>query len=651
MESRLKRFERVRTAAGIGLRRFPIPSLRLPNLSNLRAKLIVPYVLLTLLIAMMGTYIVTRLVTSSIRERFINQMFEASRVAADGIVRQERDHLAELRLMIFAEGVPEAMLSHDATGLQNLLWPLVLNDNVEAVTAVDLEGQEIMTLVQDPETNQYNVSQGADFSQFSLVMDVLNSRVDSLGDKIVGLLESTQGIYLFTSAPVHDSTGKLVGVLMVGTRLETLLFELKLQALADIFVLDLNGKMLATTQQEPDEGYGVLEMGSQAISDLDPSIIRDLRLYGRSFQVVYSPLVVRQQTMGVLGIVLSSNYLVETEGTSRNTISLLFSLVTLAVIVLGYGLSQSIARPILLLRGVSQAVAAGDLDQNIGLSRSDEIGELATAFDLMTLRLRERTAEAARLYAETAQHNEELIEINAQLKATQQQLIQSEKLAAIGELTAGIVHEVKNPLAVIKGMAEELQEQAELDADTREDLTVIRDSATKANQIVTDLLKFSRQSTLEMGRRDLKKTVEAALRMTAFLARQASVKVVADLPDQPAMATYDLQQIEQVLINLMQNAIQAMPNGGSLYVNLSQADEAIAIAVQDTGIGIPSEHLMRIFDPFFTTKPDDQGTGLGLSVSYGIISHHKGRIDVASVVGQGTTFTVLLPAGDPPPTD
>jgi signal transduction histidine kinase len=150
-----------------------------------------------------------------------------------------------------------------------------------------------------------------------------------------------------------------------------------------------------------------------------------------------------------------------------------------------------------------------------------------------------------------------------------------------------------------------------------------------------------------MSYQDLKATVESALRLTAYLARRASVQVVIDLPDRPVQIVYDAQQIEQVLINLIQNAIQAMPNGGSLRVSMSHAGEAVAIAIQDTGVGIPPEHLTRVFDPFFTTKPEGEGTGLGLSVSYGIVSHHKGRIDVESVVGQGTTFTILLPARQP----
>jgi signal transduction histidine kinase len=267
----------------------------------------------------------------------------------------------------------------------------------------------------------------------------------------------------------------------------------------------------------------------------------------------------------------------------------------------------------------------------------------------MTQHLRERTAEAARLYAETVQRNNELADINARLQSAQQQLIQSEKLAAVGQLTAGIVHDVKNPLAVIKGLAESLQEEPGIEAGVHKDLSVIRESAAKANQIVSDLLKFSRQSTPEMQHQDLRATAEAALRITAYLARQAHVQVIADLPGQSVLVTYDAQQIEQVLINMIQNAIQAMPHGGTLRMSLSQAGEAVALAVQDTGVGIPPENLRRVFDPFFTTKPEGEGTGLGLSVSYGIITHHRGRIDVKSTVGQGTTFTILLPTHQPSP--
>jgi two-component system NtrC family sensor kinase len=482
------------------------------------------------------------------------------------------------------------------------------------------------------------------------VANVLREQHDSAGDKFSGLLPTARGLHLFTSAPVRDAGGELVGVLLIGTRVNAILADLKAQALADVVLLDAAGQVLATTLPPPDEGYGTLQVQPSEVAALDLAQTRDLRLYNRSYQAVYAPLLVRAQTLGVLGVVLPSNYVTATASTSRNGFSLIFTLGTVAVIAMGYFLAQSIARPILRLRAVSQAVAAGDLDQRTGLAQSDEIGELANAFDAMTLKLRQRTEEAVRLYNESVERNRELAEANAKLHAARQQIVQSEKLAAVGQLTAGIVHDVKNPLAVIIGLAEELPEMSRLDEITLQSLGTIRDNGRRANKIITDLLKFARESEMEMRRQDIRETIETVLRLTEYLARKARVQVIQDVPTVSVMVTYDASQIEQVLMNLVQNAIQAMPQGGTLRINLSQAKEAVAIAVQDSGVGIPAKNLSRIFDPFFTTKPPGEGTGLGLSVSYGIVSQHTGRIDVQSKVGQGTTFTILLPVQPTTPT-
>jgi signal transduction histidine kinase len=619
----------------------------LRRFAKLRTELIVPYIVLTLLIAMAGTFVITRLVTSSIRERFVNQIVEASRIAADGVVRQEQRNLSALRLLIFTEGVASAVAQRDANRLQELLLPLALNNNTELITAIDRAGRELLTLVDDPQAKQYQSSAGADFSNIDLVINVIHNRADATGDKFAQLLATPQGPYLLTSAPVRNLDNEIVGAMLIGTRLSTLLSDLKAQTFADIIALDQQGRLLAATLPEPEGGYIELERAVAAAGPIGSAATHDLRQYERDYQMAFTPLVIRQKPVGNIAVVLPSNYLVDTAATSRNTFSLLFALITVGVVVLGYLLSTNIARPILRLRALSQAVAAGDLSQKTELERPDEIGELAAAFDTMTQHLRERTDEAARLYAETVQRNTELAEINVRLQTAQQQLVQSEKLAAVGQLTAGIVHDVKNPLAVIKGLAESLQSDPELHASANKDLALIRESATKANQIVSDLLTFSRQSTPQMQTQDLKATVEAALRITAYLTRQANVQVITALPAHAVYITYDAQQIEQVLINLIQNAIQALPNGGALRVSLSQAAEAVALAVNDTGVGIPSENLHRIFDPFFTTKPAGEGTGLGLSVSYGIIARHHGRIDVESTVGQGTTFTILLPRQQP----
>ena len=139
------------------------------------------------------------------------------------------------------------------------------------------------------------------------------------------------------------------------------------------------------------------------------------------------------------------------------------------------------------------------------------------------------------------------------------------------------------------------------------------------------------------------------MRLTAYLTRKANIEVIKDLPERQVLMWYDSQQVEQVFINIIHNGIQAMPEKGTLRVSMVRSDNTVAIAFQDSGTGIPTENLNRIFDPFFTTKPEGQGTGLGLSVSYGIISNHNGHIQVESTMGKGSTFTVILPVDQTPP--
>lgn len=615
--------------------------------SSLKAKLIIPYLLLTLLTAMVGTFIVTRLVASSVRERFFNQLNEASRVAADGVVRLEQDHLADLRLMAFTEGVADAFIRQDANTLQEILWPLALNNEIHAITAINLNGQEILTLAQDPTTGRYGVYEGYDFSSYQIVSSILGNDLDEIGDKFAGLLKTRFGSYLYTSAPVRDDNNVLVGVLLAGTRLDSLLRLLKIQSLADIVILDWDGNILALTFADTDNAIEQLKIDPEKIRADSTTYTKEIEISKRSYQTTYSPIKIRKSDVGIMGVSLPSNYVVSAEATSRNTFSLIFSLATLAVIVIGYLLSQSIARPILKLRTVLKAVAEGDLNQRTGFKRSDEIGELAEVFDLMTFRLRKRTQQATRLYQETLERNKELADINARLQSTQQQLIQSEKLGAVGKLTAGIVHDVKNPLAVIKGLAEELSENGNISTSTIGQLAMIRDNADRATQIVTDLLKFARQSTPEMKQQNMSDTIRTAGRLTDYLARKGRIEVITELPKEPVMMTYDATQIEQVLVNLYQNAIQAMPRGGKLHVQLFRTKSGAAIRVTDEGVGIAQENLRKIFDPFFTTKPAGEGTGLGLSVSYGIVSRHRGRIDVQSEMGEGTTFTIRLPNDQP----
>jgi len=621
--------------------RFDVP---IPGWRSLRVQLIVPYVLLTLIIALVGTYVITRLVTSSVRERFINQLFDASRSVSDSFVRLEEEQLADLRLMAYTQGVSDAVERDDAEELQDILWPLMLNNDVQALAVVNRAGEGVITLTPSDGEGDYVVSYGEPYGVLPLVEQVLSGSVDQTGDKYVGVVATTEGDYLFTAGPIPDEDGNLIGALLVGTPVDDLVAVMKSQVLADILLFGQDGAYLISTLLIPDEHIRLVESEVESRLEQGVTDVWQTQFSGRRYELAFSPWLLRGSRAGTMAVALPSNFIVTTMATSRNSFSFIFALGTVAMIFLGLRLSQSIATPILRMRNVSQAVASGNLDQETGVERGDEIGDLAAAFDVMTRRLKERTAEAEKLYGQMVERNLELAEINDRLQRTRAQLVQSEKLAAVGQLTAGIVHDVKNPLAVIKGLAEELDEE-ELGEDVNESLAMIRDSAAKANRIVTDLLKFARQSTPTKNQRDLRDTMDTSLRLTEYLTRKSGVKVITDYPESPVMAMVDAQQIEQVLVNLITNAVQAMPDGGEIKVKVYRNHEEVGVLIRDTGVGIPDENLSRIFDPFFTTKPEDEGTGLGLSVSYGIMAQHGGRIDVESQLGEGSTFTLHFPPG------
>lgn len=612
------------------------------RIRGLRYQLIVPYLFLTLVIAFIGVFISTVLVVESERERFNNSMMDASRTANDIIVQQEQSQLERLRFLVFTEGMAQAMYDRDAQRINDFMRPIVANEDIDLVAAIGLDGQEVVSFGKDPQANTLHVQQGVDFSGLAGVGKVLQGQKDEQGDKYVDLVAMDGiGVVMFTSAPVQDQEGRLAGVMLVGSYLDNLLVRMKKQALAEVVMVDMHGNLIATTLEGHEDGFEQVTAPVKSFNSPSQTSAFEITLNQRPSQVAYSQLVIRKQQVGWIGMIKTSEYLVSPAANSRRLLILLFGILAGAVILIGFWQSQNIARPILRLRAMSQAVAAGNLDQSIGLRRDDEIGELGEAFDTMTLHLRDRTDEAKRLYEETLQRNKDLAEINVRLEATRLQLVQSEKLAAIGQLTAGIVHDVKNPFAVIMGMAEVLGEEESLDEATRHGLKVIRESAVKGNNIVSDLLKFARQSKPEMRTADLRETVETALRLTAYLTRRCQTTI--SLPDAPLMVTYDALQIEQVLVNMIQNAVQSMPYGGILEITVAKHEEGAKIILRDHGDGIAEENLQRIFDPFFTTKPEGEGTGLGLSVSYGIIANHKGRILVESVVGQGSTFTIILP--------
>jgi signal transduction histidine kinase/CheY-like chemotaxis protein len=264
-------------------------------------------------------------------------------------------------------------------------------------------------------------------------------------------------------------------------------------------------------------------------------------------------------------------------------------------------------------------------------------------FTIEELRLVEGISRQAALAIENARLYEGVKQQMTELKRTQAQLVQSAKLAAIGELAANVAHEINNPLTSVLGFASYLAEQVQTGQPMREELDLIIEEATRARDIVRDLLNFSRQREFEPELTEMNAVVEQTV---AMVRRQGSLDNVT-VDEQYAQALppveIDISRMKQVFLNIINNAVYAMTDGGTLTIRTYSLNGMVSVEFTDTGVGISTDHLDRIFDPFFTTKPAVSGTGLGLSVSLGIVQSHGGTIEVQSRAGHGSIFTIKLP--------
>ena len=300
-------------------------------------------------------------------------------------------------------------------------------------------------------------------------------------------------------------------------------------------------------------------------------------------------------------------------------------------------LAMRISRPIGHLVTAAQELAKGSYDRPVRVDARDEIGYLAHAFEQM------RTSLLRHLESE-ADEKRRLEESNRKLREAQQQLIQSERLAAVGKVAARVAHEVNNPLAIIKTAVRIIRNQSAPDSPTTGSLQMIEDEISRIARIIQELLEFSRPppatqelvqvNTVILG---LERLLEQALRE-----KQIALKVIIEEGLPQVLISSD--QLKQVLLNMVRNAEDAMPQGGELVIQTAQQGQFVELKIADMGCGIAAEHREHIFDPFFTTKRRGKGVGLGLSVSYAIITAANGAIEVDSEVGKGSTFRVSLPA-------
>lgn len=301
---------------------------------------------------------------------------------------------------------------------------------------------------------------------------------------------------------------------------------------------------------------------------------------------------------------------------------LLFALAAAASLVF----ARRLSRPLEQLTDAAQKVGKGQFEVTVSSNSSDEIGALSQSFNKMTNELRERDVKLAGANAA---------------------LVQSEKLAAFGQLGAGIAHEVKNPLAGILGYTQLTLRKLDENSPFKKNLKIIETETRRCTEIISNLLRFARQESASTEPTDINAVVDAALRIVDHQLGVNNVNITKELGSNLPTCDANANQLQQAIINFAINAQQAMgAEGGELSVRThSGVSGELIIEIQDDGPGIPEDIRSKIFDPFFTTKPAGKGTGLGLSVTYGIIKDHGGDIQIEDPPDGGTRFIVSLPTG------
>jgi signal transduction histidine kinase len=353
-----------------------------------------------------------------------------------------------------------------------------------------------------------------------------------------------------------------------------------------------------------------------------------------------------------VGVGLESTY-AKVKDTAR--VVVIFTLLLVVVgILLSVTLVKMVSKPIGKLVEATELIAAGDLSQRVQVTADKELARLAEAFNKMCDSLLQ-TQKEIESYNQTLEQR--IAERTSELQEAQETIIQSEKMAAVGQLAAGVAHELNNPLGGILGYAQfglEKLDRGRLEendvTDYRRYLADIEQQARRCKMIVKNLLKFSRSSTkTEFELFDVNTLLEETFVFSQHQLDMKSIGLIKKLAPELPQCFGNPNLLQQVFTNMLINGMQSMPDGGELTVETKHTADPgvqggwIEILFNDTGVGIAEENFSKIFEPFFTTKKVGEGTGLGLSVSYGIVKEHGGDIRIDSVVGEGSTFTIVLP--------
>ncbi len=356
-----------------------------------------------------------------------------------------------------------------------------------------------------------------------------------------------------------------------------------------------------------------------------------------------------QKILGVLDTNLSLQKADEglAQSTRRMLVYTAIAIVLVAFLT-GIFIWDYLGKPVREIHAGTERLTAGDLGYQIKVHSEDELGELASSFNSMSLQL-EKANQEITAWARTLE--ERVDEKTAELKRVHEHMLHTEKLTSLGKLAAVVAHEINNPLSGILTYAKLLKkwlERTPVEEPRKKEMTdclvLIETESKRCGELVKSLLTFSRNAPLNIQRSNLNSVLDRCVRLVQPKADMSGVEIQTTTDSDLPLVQCDPAQIEQVLLALVMNAFDAMPRGGNLWLKtgMSAEGDSVQLQVRDDGSGIPEELLPKMFEPFFTTK-GSKGVGLGLAISRNIVDRHNGKIEVQSKPGQGTTFTISIP--------
>jgi len=467
---------------------------------------------------------------------------------------------------------------------------------------------------------------------------------------------------LMVASPIFDNNGKILGVLYGGHLLNRnfkivdRVWELVYKGekyrdqnvgTVTIFQNDLR----ISTNVRTDEGKRAL--GTRVSEEVYDAVLTRGEIWSARAFVVndwyiseYEPIKnLNDEIIGILYVGVLEKAYVSTRNNVITTFMLIASIGFIMIVGISYLMTRSITKPLSEMVEVTKSIAMGDLNREVKIVSKDEIGELAFSFNKMLGSLKKMHAELEEWGKTLEQKVKSRTE---ELGAMQNTLMQSQRLAALGKLAAGIAHDINNPLGGILVLSSLVLEDLKEDDPHRENLQEVIKQTMRCRDIVKGLLQFSRQ---EKGKTEYVNVNDVLNSTLSLIEKQAmfhDIDVIKNFEQDLPMILGDQSQLQQVLINIILNAVQAMKEIGKLTIDTyhDNKNDMVVIDVNDNGCGIPEDALDRIFDPFFTTKEVGEGTGLGLAIAYGIVTKYQGRMTVKSKVEEGTTFTIKIPVVD-----